>query len=132
MAMARLSINQTMIDIKLQYICFAPQPLSKYIGQPYSNYRSVHNNNIMLSPCHYMCTLIELKGERYNNNSVVTILAIGEGSSALLCKTNKQDCRGTLYTQSVWGILYYPHGAYVLICITGDDFYHYNRGNQMI
>ena len=38
----------------------------------------------------------ELKGERYVNNSMVNILAIGEGDNALLCKTNKQDCCGTV------------------------------------
>ena len=71
----------------------------------------------------------ELKGERFDNNSVVNILAVGEGSSALLCKTNKQDCCGTVPNR--FGEFYYPHGARVSIYITGDGFYR-NRGNQMI
>ena len=60
---------------------------------------------------------------------MVNILAIGEDSSALLCKINKQDCCGTLPNR--FGEFYYPHGAHVSIFITGDGFYH-NRGNQMI
>ena len=88
------------------------------------SYRSVHNNYILSLS---LDVYFELKGERYYNNSVVNILAIGEGSSALLCKTNKQDCCGTLPNR--FGEFYYPHGAYVLICITGDDFYRNNYYN---
>ena len=71
----------------------------------------------------------ELGGERYDNNSAVNILAIGEGSSALLCKTNKQDCCGTVPDR--FGEFYYPDGTRVSIFLSGDGFYR-NRGNQMI
>lgn len=71
----------------------------------------------------------ELEGERYDNNSAVNILAIGEGSNALLCKTNKQDCCGTVPNH--FGEFYYPDGAHVSIFLSGDGFYR-NRGNQMI
>lgn len=71
----------------------------------------------------------ELEGERYDNNSVVSIHAIGEGSNALLCKTNKQDCCGTVPNR--FGEFYYPNGTRVSIYISGDGFYR-NRGNQVI
>ena len=94
-------------------------------GSERSKPPACNNNVLSLS----LGVYFELKGERYNNNSVVNILAIGEGSSALLCKTNKQDCCGTLPNR--FGEFYYPHGARVSIFITGDGFYR-NRGNQMI
>ena len=71
----------------------------------------------------------ELKGKRFDNNSMVSILAIGEGDNALLCKTNKQDCCGTL--QNRFGEFYYPNGVRVPIRIAGQDFYR-NRGDQLI
>ena len=66
-------------------------------------------NHQVSRPAHYVYVIIdltlllcnvgvyfELNGERYDNNSMVNILAIGIGNSALLCKTNKQDCCGTV------------------------------------
>ena len=98
---------------------------SRAAGSERSKPPACNNNVLSLS----LGVYFELKGERYDNNSVVNILAIGEGSSALLCKTNKQDCCGTLPNR--FGEFYYPHGARVSIFITGDGFYR-NRGNQMI
>ena len=66
---------------------------------------------------------------RYDNNSVVSILAISEGDNALLCKTNKQDCCGT--PQNRFGEFYYPNGVKVPIRIAGEGFYR-DRGDQLI
>ena len=71
----------------------------------------------------------ELKGERYENNSVVSILAIGEGDNALLCKTNKQDCCGTVPDR--FGEFYYPHRVRVPINSARQGFYR-DRGDQLI
>ena len=60
---------------------------------------------------------------------MVNILAIGEGDNALLCKTNKQDCCGTLPNR--FGEFYYPNRARVPIYGAGEGFYR-NRGNQVI
>ena len=99
-------------------------------------------NHQVSRPAHYVYVIIdltlllcnvgvyfELNGERYDNNSMVNILAIGIGNSALLCKTNKQDCCGTVPNRL--GEFYYPHGGQVSIYITGDGFYC-NRGHQVI
>ena len=80
---------------------------SRAAGSERSKPPACNNNVLSLS----LGVYFELKGERYDNNSVVNILAIGEGSSALLCKTNKQDCCGTLPNR--FGEFYYPHGARV-------------------
>ena len=71
----------------------------------------------------------ELKGERYENNSMVSILAIGEGDEALLCKTNKQDCCGTVPNR--FGEFYYPHRVHVPINSARQGFYR-DRGDQLI
>ena len=71
----------------------------------------------------------ELKGEVYDNNSMVSILAIGEGDNALLCKTNKQDCCGTVPNR--FGEFYYPSGVRVSINSAGQGFYR-DRGDQLI
>jgi hypothetical protein len=71
----------------------------------------------------------ELKGERYDNNSEVSILSIGEGDNALLCKTDKQDCCGALPNR--FGEFYYPQGVRVPINSVGEGFYR-NRGEQLI
>ena len=71
----------------------------------------------------------ELKGNRYDNNSAINILAIGEGDNALLCKTNKQDCCGTVPNR--FGEFYYPNGVQVPIRGAEQGFYR-NRGDQLI
>ena len=71
----------------------------------------------------------ELKGKRYDNNSMINILAIGEGDNALLCKTNEQDCCGTAPNR--FGEFYYPNGVQVPIRKAGQGFYR-NRGDQLI
>ena len=71
----------------------------------------------------------ELKGKRYDNNSEISILTIGEGDDALLCKTDKQDCCGTKPNR--FGEFYFPHGVRVLINKAGQDFYR-DRGEQLI
>ena len=83
--------------------------------------------------CYYFTNTIgvyfELKGEVYDNNSMVNILAIGEGDDALLCKTNKQDCCGTVPNR--FGEFYYPNGVRVSINSARHGFYR-NRGDQVI
>ena len=71
----------------------------------------------------------ELNGQKYPNNSVVTISAIGENDNALVCKTDKTECCGTLPNR--FGQFYYPNTAQVPINRAGDGFYR-NRGSQMI
>ena len=60
---------------------------------------------------------------------MVSILNIGEGDDALLCKTDKQDCCGTQPNR--FGEFYYPHGVRVPINSAGQGFYR-NRGEQLI
>ena len=71
----------------------------------------------------------ELKGKIYGNNSIVNIFTIGEGNSALLCKTNKQDCCGIVPNR--FGEFYYPQGVRVPINNAGQGFYR-DRGDQLI
>ena len=77
----------------------------------------------------YIGVYFELKGKRYENNSAINILAIGEGDNSLLCKTNKQDCCGTVPNR--FGQFFYPNGVKVPIRSAGEGFYR-NRGNQLI
>ena len=71
----------------------------------------------------------ELNKERYENNSMVSILNIGEGDDALLCKTDKQDCCGTQPNR--FGEFYYPNGIRIPVNSAGKDFYR-DRGEQLI
>ena len=71
----------------------------------------------------------ELKGKMYTNNSVIDISNIGEEENALVCKTDKEDCCGTLPNR--FGEFYYPNGDRVLIRASGQGFYR-NRGEQLI
>ena len=71
----------------------------------------------------------ELRGETYANNSVVNIVDIGEGESALLCKTNRESCCGTPPNRA--GEFYFPSGIQVLIRKSGQGFYR-DRSTQQI
>ena len=72
---------------------------------------------------------VELNGKVYSNNSAVSILDIGEGEDALLCKTNKQDCCGT--PPNRFGEFYYPNGVQVPVRRQGHGFYR-SRGDQVV
>lgn len=65
----------------------------------------------------------------YANNSVLSLADVGEGTNALLCKTNLIDCCGTVPFRE--GEFYYPNGIQVPIDRLRHGFYR-NRGDQMI
>ena len=69
----------------------------------------------------------EISGRAYYNNSIVTMLDIGERSSALLCKTNMDDCCKSAHL----GEFYYPNGVQVPIKALRHGFYR-NRGEGVI
>lgn len=71
----------------------------------------------------------ELNGKVYLNNSAVPISEIGEGDKALYCKTDKEDCCGTVPNR--FGEFYYPSGVRVPIARLQQSFYR-NRGEQII
>lgn len=68
-------------------------------------------------------------GQIYQNNSKIALCVIGEGESALICKTDFQDCCGT--PPNRFGEFFYPNGVRVSIKNHGHSFYR-NRGNQEI
>ena len=71
----------------------------------------------------------ELNGQRYFNNSEISISDVGEGERALLCKTDKENCCGAVPNR--FGEFYYPNGVQVPIGRVGQTFYR-NRGEQLI
>ena len=71
----------------------------------------------------------ELNGKIYYNNSAVSVSEIGEGTSALYCKTDKEECCGTIPNR--FGQFYYPNGVQVPIANRQQGFYR-NRGDQVI
>ena len=70
---------------------------------------------------------LELNGEVYLNNSALPLTDIGEGTSALYCRTDKEECCGTVPNR--FGQFYYPNGVQVPIGSWQQGFY---RGNQII
>ena len=73
----------------------------------------------------------ELNGNIFINNSVVNFLDVGEGDSALLCKTDKAECCGTVPNR--YGEFYYPNGGRVpVIGRAGETGLYRNRGNHLI
>ena len=71
----------------------------------------------------------ELNGRIHSNNSVISVMDIGEGERALLCKTDLNECCGT---QPNWfGVFYYPSGVLVPIAKLQQGFYR-NRDQQVI
>ena len=71
----------------------------------------------------------ELQGVVYTNNSAVSLLEVGEGESALLCKTNRGGCCGT--PPNRFGEFYYPSGIKVPIAKQQQGFYR-NRGEKVV
>ena len=66
----------------------------------------------------------------YGNNSIVSLLSIGEGENrALICRTDSTNCCGTLPNR--FGQFYYPNGVQVPVNSAGQGFYR-NRGDQLI
>ena len=63
------------------------------------------------------------------NNSAVPLIDVGEGESALHCKTDKEDCCGTMPNR--FGEFYYPSGVQVPIAKRQHGFYR-NRGEQIV
>ena len=71
----------------------------------------------------------ELNGKIFTNNSVVDINDIGEGDEALLCKTDKPNCCGTLPNR--FGEFYYPNGGRVPIRNRGEGFFRDRRDQRI-
>ena len=71
----------------------------------------------------------ELRGIVLPNNSAAPLLDVGEGENALLCKTDREECCGTLPNR--FGEFYYPNGVQVPIAKQQQGFYR-NRGQQVI
>ena len=62
---------------------------------------------------------------------MASFLEIGEGDSALVCKTNKVECCGTRPNR--YGEFYYPNGERVpVVGLAGGTELYRNRGNQLI
>ena len=70
-----------------------------------------------------------LHGKVYQNNSAVPLTEIREGDNALHCKTDKEECCGTVPNR--FGEFYYPNGVRVPIARQQQGFYR-NRGEQII
>ena len=77
----------------------------------------------------YVRNYFELNGKVYLNNSVLSLTDIGEGESALFCKTDKAECCGTRPNR--FGEFYYPNGVKVPIEKLQETFYR-SRGEQHI
>ena len=71
----------------------------------------------------------ELNGTVVTNNSEVSNSGIGEGESALLCKTMNEDCCGNEPNRS--GDFYYPNRVKVSVEKFNHRFYR-NRGDQVV
>ena len=71
----------------------------------------------------------ELNGKVYPNNSIISLLEVGEDDSALLCKTDLTDCCGT--PPNRLGEFYYPSGDIVPVRKVEQGFYR-NRGVQEV
>ena len=71
----------------------------------------------------------ELKGTIYPNNSAVRLVDVGEDRSALLCKTNREECCRVLPNR--FGEFYYPNGIQVPIARLEQGFYR-DRGERVI
>ena len=70
-----------------------------------------------------------LHGQFLTNNSIISLLDVGENDDALICKTTLPNCCGTAPDR--FGDFYYPNGVAVPVNRQGQDFYR-NRGNQEI
>ena len=62
-----------------------------------------------------------LSGQRYSNNSRISLHSINEGENALVCKTDLVNCCGT--EPNRFGEFYYPNGVQVPIQKLGHGFY---------
>lgn len=56
-----------------------------------------------------------MEGQEYGNNSVVNVHSIGEGTKALLCVTDKQDCCNASSSNraETFGEFFFPNGTRV-------------------
>ena len=72
-----------------------------------------------------------LNGITYPNGSTVLRDDIGEGDSALLCTTDRDDCCNGFFSRA--GEFYFPNGSQVPIQgDVGSSGYYRNRGIQLI
>lgn len=71
----------------------------------------------------------ELNGKIYLNNTAVSMSEIGEGNKALHCKTDKEECCGTVPNR--FGEFYYPNGVQIPIARQQHGLYR-DRGEQIV
>ena len=71
-----------------------------------------------------------MKGKVYLNNSAVVLSEIGEGEKALLCKTDKKDCCGTVPNR--FGQFYFPGGLGQVPIAKQQQGFYCNRGDQSV
>ena len=77
----------------------------------------------------FLDVYFEINGKVYLNNSAIPLIETGEDTSALYCKTNKEECCGTVPNR--FGQFYYPNGTQVPVFRQQQGFYR-NRGEQVI
>ena len=82
--------------------------------------------HVITSP---LSVYFELNGSIYLNNSVISLEQLGEGDSALLCKTNMKDCCGVPPNRV--GEFRYPNLDLVPIRRSARNFYR-NRGDREV
>ena len=89
-----------------------------------STHEFLHDINILSLGVYF-----EINGKVYLNNSAIPLVEVGEGESALYCKTDKELCCGT--PPNVFREFYYPNGVQVPVARQQQGFYR-NRGEQII
>ena len=70
-----------------------------------------------------------LHGQIHYSNSVLPLTEVGKDKNALLCKTDEEDCCGTVPNR--FGEFYYPSGVQVPNFSEQQGLYR-NRGDQIV
>ena len=78
---------------------YIPYPIFELILQEMTSYFL----NLIWHGLAIIGVYFELNGVVHTNNSAASLLEVGEGENALLCKTNREGCCGT--PQLVWRVL---------------------------
>ena len=79
--------------------------------------------------CNPLGVYFVLNGQAYGNNSVLSLADVGEGTNALLCKTNMKKCCGTVPYR--FGDFYYPNGVQVPVNGFRHGFYRDRKDQQI-
>ena len=59
----------------------------------------------------------------YGNNSIVSLMEVGEGRDSLLCITSEADCCKNEHTPRLMREWYFPNGSSVKRYVDGHSFY---------